>query len=338
MEFKILILKAPNMTDPDSEKQSPPSHPAFPTSRLPLALIALIGLSLSPAGRADFALNFSGATSTTVIQGIQPLGGQTPFTAVNANQAGELVVDPDTGLNYWHYIMGDPASGFAQEVYIQAGGSAFNTVNHLCGQETICSASGGVVTNGFDNRFNILGNNSGITGNGTGNPNRVILRQVLGGTWDATTSTWTCDTDFCSEFVKSAYADKPKITQGINESDFSSTFILDMSGVAMSNNSTDLTLVSKGSASTGASLTNAQTVKDPSTGEVISSFDMANDSQSTFVTGGKYTYVDGTGSVLGANGHYVYVDGGYNLGSVDYTPFLDESDPSNIWTNFPTLP
>lgn len=293
----------------------------------------LPGIALAPAllcsaqVHAEFALNFSGGTSTSILHGSNSTGGQTPFSPVGNNQAGgESVVDPSNGIRYWHYILGDPASGFAQDVYIQSTGGTG------CTQNTICTASGGSTAQAPD--FNLLSNNVNQTGNGSGNPNRVIVRQVIGGSWNAATSTWSCDTAFCSEFIKSSYANKPKITQGINAADFTSTFILDMSAIALSNNSTDLTVTSKDSPTTGASLTIAQQVIDTGTGNAISSFDIAKDAQTTFVTGGKYTYTTG-GGVLGARGSYVYVDGGYNLSAVDYTPFINNVDDANPWA-YPT--
>ncbi len=300
-------------------------------------------------------MNFSGQTSTAVVHGTSTILGQTPYTYpctvtngvctnadVNyaARGSGELV--SETGANnvtnyYWHYIIGDPAAGFAEEVYIQANGqgSTFDTATGLCSPTSMCSASFGVAGPAA---VNVLAPNSTTnTGDGTANPNRVLVRMVLGGTWDAGTSTWTCDTSFCSEFIKGAYADKPKITQGINDPDFSSSFILDLSGIALSNNSTDLTLTDKNTAPTGASLTNVQSVIDTTTGSIISSFDMAHDSQTTFVTGGKYTYTPRTGgfnSPLGSNSSYVYVDGGYDPRTIDYAPYLDET-VDNPWS-YPT--
>ncbi len=286
-----------------------------------LPLVSLIPcLLFGSVGHAEFAMNFSGTTSTFIVHGNSFISGQSPFTPMGTNQAtGESVIDPSNGLRYWHYILGDPASGFAQEIYIRGTGSS-------CSQSTICSASGGTV--GFGSN-NVLGSNSAtVSGNGTGNPNNIIMRQVLGGTWNASTSTWTCDTAFCGEFIKASYANKPKITQGISDSDFTAKFILDMSGVAISDNSTALTVTDDSTGATGASLTNVQSVTDNQTGSVIS-FDMANDSQLTNVNGGRYTYTTGSG-VLGARGTYVYVDGGYNPANVDYSPFLDHS-VSNPW-------
>lgn len=266
-------------------------------------------------------MNFSGSTTTFLVHGGSFLAGQTPFTDMGANEAtGESVIDPSNGLRYWHYMMGNPATGFAQEIYIRGTGSS-------CAQSTICSASGGTVGFGINN---VLGANSTTnSGNGTGNPNNIIMRQVLGGTWTAATSTWTCDTAFCGEFIKAAYANKPKITQGINESDYAATFIVDMSGVAISDDATALTITDGSTGATGASLTNTQVMTDALTGNVIS-FDMANDSQLTNVNGGQYKYNTGSG-ILGANGTYVYVDGGYNPSTVDYSPFLDPSI-SNPWS------
>lgn len=280
-----------------------------------LPLISLLpAILFSPASHAEFAMNFSGTTTTFVTHGNSFVGGQSPFTPMGSNEAtGESVIDPSNGLRYWHYILGDPASGFAQEVYIRATGSS-------CGQFTICSASGG--TTNFGGNVLAAGNS------GNGNPNAITVRQVMGGTWTAATNTWTCDTAYCSEFIKAAYANKPKITQGISDPDFTAMFILDMSGVAISDNSTPLTITDESTGATGASLTNVQSLTDSLTGNVIS-FDMANDSQLTNVNGGRYIYNNGPG-VLGARGTYVYVDGGYNPATVDYSPFLDDS-VSNPW-------
>ena len=295
-------------------------------------LLGAVTLAFASIAHGEFVMNFSGVTSTSIVQGSGTvLTGQTPFTPFPANGAvaGEIVVDPTNGLKYWHYLMGDPASGFAEEVYIQAGGGNFQTATNTCQQNTICSASGGSAA--IPTNVNFLGSDSALNGTATGNPNRVAVRMVLGGTWDPGTSTWTCDTSFCSEFIKSAYADKPKITQEINDPDFTSAFILDLSGIALTNNSTDLTLTDKNTAPTGSSLTNVQSVIDTTTGNTIASFDMAHDGQNTFVTGGKYTYTPGGPvNTLGANGTYVYVDGGYDPKTIDYTPFLDET-VSNPW-------
>jgi hypothetical protein len=268
-----------------------------------LSFIALLpGLLFSTAGQAAFTLNFAGGVAVDVGN-------------VGPNQAApESVIDPSNGLRYWHYIVGDPATGFAQEVYIQATGSS-------CPQSTICSASGGSVGFGSVNVMN--------SGPGTGNPNDILIREVMGGTWNATTSTWTCDTSYCDEFVKGAYADKPKMTQGINDPDFTSNFVLDMSNIAISNNSTAITLTDGSTAPTGSSLTNVQTVLDPNSSSTFA-FDMAHDAQLTNVNGGKYTYTTGSG-VLGANGHYVYVDGSFDPTTLDYSPFLDPT-VNNPWS------
>ena len=278
-------------------------------TRLVSTLCFLPGLLLSAASQAEFTLNFSGASGSASINAIGP------------NVAGtESVIDPDNGFRYWHYVVDDPATGFAQDVYIRSTGAT------SCSQHTICSASGG--TTALGTSVNVLGANSAInSGNGTGNPNHVLIREVLGGTWDATSSTWTCDTGYCDEFIKDSYTNKPKITQGINDADFSSKFIIDMSGVALSDNSTPLTITDNSTGATGASLTNVQTVFDASTSS-SAVFDLANDGQQVNVSGGQYTYTTGTG-VLGANGTYVYVDGGFDPKALDYTPFRDPSQ------NFP---
>jgi len=258
-----------------------------------------------PICHGEFALNFSGAPgSTTIFHGGGTSGGQTPYLAGTG-------VDPISGLSYDHQIIGDPATGFAQEMWIRRGGSCY-------GGQGVCTASGGV--EGFFTGNVLVGGNAG-GGAGTGNPNQVLVRQVIGGTWDAGTSTWTCDTSYCDEFIKAAYVDKPKITQGISSADFTAKFVFDMSAIDYSTDSTVVTAVDGSSATTGASLINTQTVVDLATGNTVASFDIFDDAQDSYIDGGRFTYANGTAR-LSSNGTYNYVSGFYDQNQ-DYSPFLD---------------
>ena len=296
---------------------------AFPRINLRLLpyFCFLPSLLFSPVGNAQFAMNFSGGTVDSIVHGSNGIPNQTPMTDIGPGNGGETVIDPDTGQAYWHYIIGDPASGFAEEVYIRKGGVCYG------GQGT-CSASGGAEGVNLAVGINPFAP-SATSGNGTGNPNSVSVRMVLGGSWNAATNTWTCDTGFCQEFLKNTDVNKPKITQGVSDAEFSSKFVLDMSGIALSNSAANIAIIGGDAAPTGASLSLVQTLKDTSTGNVFNSFDLANNGQTTYVNGGQYRYVGGSGRA-GSSGTYVYVDGQYDPTTVDYSVFFDKT-VDNPW-------
>lgn len=102
------------------------------------------------------------------------------------------------GDNYWHMIMGDPGTGWAQEIYYKNEGAGSS-------QGGIQSPSGGA------GGGNIKGNNAtrplhpdaNISGNGTGKPTSVAIRMYLN------------DGGVELDFLKSEFDKKPKITQTI---------------------------------------------------------------------------------------------------------------------------
>ncbi|VAW86921.1 hypothetical protein MNBD_GAMMA16-784 [hydrothermal vent metagenome] len=203
---------------------------------------------------------------------------------------GQIFID---GKLYWHIIVGDPKSGFAMESYTeQALGSGFG------------SFSGGVPAN-----FGTLGleGNSGngwdplgmdpsrgvdFTGNGSGDPTRTVIRQVMGDwTLDDKTKTWRCadSAEFCSEFLKDRLNFKPIISQTINDATtgvlVQSQFQLDMSNLTYDDNSqagiitNTLTLIDLAESGFGLAYGNGN-------------FDMTEDAQAgrSEVTAGRYVY------------------------------------------------
>ncbi len=133
------------------------------------------------------------------------------------------------GVEYYHLTIGDPASGFSQEVYIarspwatrQQSGNRFSDsggtfcysvgINIPFDQQEGCSRSSGA--------FNPLGPNSGFTGNGTGNPSKMVMKQTIS----------TPDAGFSQEFLKASLSNKPIITQVSSDATINSLFIMDMS-------------------------------------------------------------------------------------------------------------
>ncbi len=227
--------------------------------------------------------------------GVNGIRGGMCLTGQNAQQP-----DPDTtpfyqgqfsvgGRSYWHQIIGDPASGWAMEVYIERQfGNFFLSYsggrNSFFFQPDYLLQSG----NGWDPLAVDPARDWRYSGNGTGDPNKVIMRQVMGGTWDATTRQWQCDTaSFCLEFLKGELQRKPTITQQLNQPEHGVTayFQVDMSNSTYSDDQTP------------AVITNRLTVTTPGMPAVSARFDMAVDAPDHQATAGRYRYVPGPGWV-----------------------------------------
>ncbi len=205
--------------------------------------------------------------------------------------------DPDTQISYWHIIVGDPATGFAMESYTPVINSYESTSGgkpskiFQRGTESLETRSG----NGWDPLGLDPSRNFDYTGNATGDPTKTIMRQVMGGSWNSTTNTWSCqDSDeYCSEFLKSNFLFKPIITQQINEPDFVHKFSLDMSTIKYDDDSTTGELTN-----TVVIIDDDMPEFDPKAGD----FKMDNDSieismpdsdasiLNPNITGGRYTY------------------------------------------------
>lgn len=218
------------------------------------------------------------------------------------------------GKTYYHVIIGDYLAGdsFLLEYYIEAttdgtyrgsgptSASAYtNTADMNCSNaDTDC----------LYNMSNPYGADSGLGGTGTGNPTRVIMRQVLD------------DGITYSEFLKgagdadqdglyddsSAYFDsKPLIVQKINEAGvINAEYSLDMRGISYS----DPTPVSEAKKVNQTFILDGLAAANQgdydSTGGIQTPTNMA-DSTGVVVDGGAYKYTDGT-SFGGSYGNYTY--------------------------------
>ncbi len=149
--------------------------------------------------------------------------------------------DPDTNVSYWHTIVGDPNTGFAMESYIPRinlyESTSGGRPSRIMGWDKPLETFSG---NGWDPLGINPSRDFDFTGNGTADPTRVIVRQIMGGTWNSTTKTWSCDSSdaYCSEFLKDQLQLKPKITQKINDTEMEQNFILDMSSITYSDDTT----------------------------------------------------------------------------------------------------
>ena len=118
----------------------------------------------------------------------------------------------EDGKNVFHMVIGDPKDGFAQEVYIRVGYTA--KTRHY---RAAFSASQGDETCTTDTTFSLnlcnasdpLGAAKGndFSGTGSGNPNHVAMRQVIGGSWSSETRTWSCQEGdgHCQEYMKDTW-------------------------------------------------------------------------------------------------------------------------------------
>ena len=303
-----------------------------------LSLVLLVG-----SARAEFTLNFqpdsTGVMSTSATHnglakdnGTQ--FGQTPYLTSGGLELPEVVQDPSNGNWYYHMIVGDLASGFIQESYIQMG---FGTYTANCCVPTTpvsaASASGGGVTvNGamtFDRTSAALGNgydpldmhknstsDSFTSGNGTGNPTRMILRQIVS------------DGEVMMEVLKDQYAYKPRISMLLTAPDITAFFDFDMT-----NSTYDDAL-------TPGLMTSTINLWGEGVPNESASFDHATEAQNPYVTGGMYTYTDGTDDTTddadgkdfgGSNGIYSYTDGGYDQTAVPWANYMDPLE-ANPWS------
>ncbi len=289
---------------------------------------------------AEFTLNFQTEPTATSFPGQCNIAGfiDNPSFCSTAGAAGEI--DPDTtpfiqesiniaGTNYWHQIVGDPADGFAMDIYIEkgagftsdSGGQGSNFPQWMYNQGLDVQSG-----NGWDPLELNPDTTNHNTGNGSADPNKVVMRQILGGAWDGATKTWSCNpaVEFCLDVSKESLANKFKITQTINEvaDDLVIYFEIDMSNSSYADDGTVGNIINTLSFSEGPG-----------------SFDMATDGQNTHVTGGLYKYIDGAGWIdIGIasgfqvwdydEGTYQYSEGGFDHLNQGWGNYYDPSQNS----------
>ena len=155
-------------------------------------------------------------------------GGNTPFLME--------VFRAEDGRRYFHVSIGHPEYGFAQDTYIQVGRTSGGINNARPGEwsgmplsaslgDSSChptNGGGGFATSNC-NASDPLGENRGndFGGSGSANPRAVRMRQIIGGTWDETSKTWSCEQSDanCQEFLKSERELKPVLTHLVRDHD-----------------------------------------------------------------------------------------------------------------------
>ena len=224
---------------------------------------SIVLLSLTSSASAEFLLNFSGSQSTCAIHGQHCDGAEVGQTAFGRS----TVVDPDTGLVYWHILTGKAAEGFVQDVYIQQA-SAYGTF-----QGGNASASLG----GVNAKIEPL--SIGVSGSTTANPSRVILRQFVK------------DDEISIDFIKDKYDRKPVINQTLSTPEMVNTFAADM------RNSTYSDMTTQADVIWSVQLTGPNALSYDSTQVQAAGINAGmykyNPASSASGAGGSYTYSDG---------------------------------------------
>jgi len=261
-------------------------------------------LSGAQTSRADFALNWAPDAVNRFGDNTLPYvncnRGEQNVNCIDQSARISPIQDPDKtpflqervigsdGQVYYHVIVGLPTSTFAQETFIRAGGALNWGAGFINVQG---SSAGGTVTFAPSNAVfsssqlfttqKPLDADETISGNSTGNPTRVVMRQINN------------DGEFSQEFFKDSLLNKPRISQSINNADMSTQFIADMRGISYTDSSTAAPLIN--------------TLTLPGAG----GFNMATDAQASHVTAGQYVWVPGAGPDQ-SSGTYQYSEGGYD--------------------------
>lgn len=286
--------------------------------------------------RAEMRCNFPGASNAGSCAGsiVDPRFFSFANTAQNGTGTDTTPFVQEFvevgGVRYYHVIVGDGRSlseggttnGFAQEVYIRVGS---NNLVFADGHESSSSggrgfkdssdwrscADGAAVSDACANGWDPLRNNASVfTGNGTGNPERVIMRQVIK------------DGALFDTFEKILFSQKPKISQKLSALDIAAEFTLDMG------NSDYKASTTVDNARSGTVI-NKVTLIGPNAGipgnfdatAAAANFTTAN-APAANVTGGRFTWAPGPNADFGfSSGSYSYSEGNFDVNAVKWKEY-----------------
>lgn len=185
------------------------------------------------------------------------------------------------GVEYYHLVIGSEDSGFVQEIYLartqrvmrDQGGGRFSDSGGVA-----CFASGFIPLDQIEGciRSNAsadpLRHDSTFTGNGTGHPSKMVMRQIVSND----------ESGFRQEFLKANLLNKPVITQTSSDDNIDMNFVIDMSN---SDYDTD---------SIAGTMTNSFDLKGANLPGEMGDFDLDRvdrfDKLSTNVNAGRYTF------------------------------------------------
>lgn len=263
------------------------------------ALNLFLPLSLCNIASAEFAFNFD----------LHSHSGNAKFVWSGDNRVIDDFSNDDgywnpfetvqiDGQIYAHFILGDPASGFAQEIYTRVDGiENFGAYSW----EKMQTAGSYKYEVGLDplmaGKFN--------TGNGGTNPHRIIIHQYMS------------DGEIHQDFLKSRFDYKPVITQSITQYDrMNAYFVIDSSRIQINE------------FGTGEMTNTIDFLKDQT-----HDFDMSKMKWSGMdinINAGQYIYFAGPESG-GHHGFYYYADGGESVVDTDWEKYFDHSK-NNYWS------
>lgn len=301
--------------------------------------LAVASIAASTAVHAEFTMNWGPSGLPDIAPGHE--------SNINCNRGVFLncllrgAGDPDRtpflqerirgtdGQIYYHVVVGTPETGFAQEVYIRASAPNQYTQAQAPWRDDSAQSDTGVIAPASSSMGDAFGvpvtvgtrrgpftpfrpldaDETGVSGIGTANPNRVQMRQVLS------------SAGMSQDFRKDLFANKPKITQIFDTADLKSEWSVDMSAVSLNDMTQNLPMVNR-----------MQVFSD---GAPVGSgnFDMAVDSTPGFVdiTAGKYRWVPCTTTTFDgrpcgpdqSGGNYEYAADSFNLFAEDWKRYRD---------------
>lgn len=208
----------------------------------------------------------------------------------------------DNGTYYYHVILGDPnQDDFALEFYMRTGDGCWWCGGGMGGggmggggrAPAPYSSSYGDTSDRLAGAWLPLAG-ADLVGNGTGNPNRVYIRQINN------------DAQMTQEFIKDIEANKPRILQVIEDGSLTSTFDLDMRNGDHFSFSDPINFI------------NETLIAG------VSRFDANADAPNAKINAGRYIYTADNlaGTLHGeAYGSYTYDDGGFDVHSVDWLSY-----------------
>ena len=240
-----------------------------------LGLAAGFTTNFVPNG-SGYSINVTGYCGYGGCQSDIGNGDPTPFG---------IRVENIDGVNYFHTLVGDPATGFAVESYTRVNG--LNASNSIDSNGTAFSPDGGgnersVIGTGAAatpsflqnsmNMSNSLGNPL-VSGTGSVDPNYTVFRMVLNDP----------DAGMSMDVSKPFLDKKPLISQTVQDGTMKSVFVADERALSYSDSSTP------------APVSNTLVINDPLLPTAgAADFEMAL-AQIPDVTAGRYTFTRGTG-------------------------------------------
>lgn len=319
------------------------------TRQLLSASLALLAFGIAES-RAEFALNWARGPGFVNNDGY--INCNRPDSPTGFGDAGACAgvvggfngYDPDRtpflqetvtegGVTYWHLIIGlNDSSAFAQEVFIrlQPGtdcgqGHTGVRCSYSAGLLGDSGGMGSTIQSTSGNGWDPLRTDKNFTGNDSGDPTKMIMRQVINDTANGLTQ----------EFLKAFYALKPKISQTVSDANFTSTFIQDMSNsdylASTTADNNNRGIITNSVTLIGAYATVQGNFDNTAT---KFTFDTANGTGSNAIqvnTGGRYTFAPGTGwnatSTVFNEGVYTYNEGEVvDISTLDWNAFRNPAD------------